>query len=60
MVRLDMLYQEDPSTKIESLLRQIEILEDFDDSDLNQFNQYRKKMLNASKDLTYEDIIKHI
>lgn len=59
-VKLDMLYQEDPSTKIESLLRQIEILEDFDDSDLNQFNQYRKKMLKASKDLTYEDITKHI
>ena len=59
-VKLDMLYQEDPSTKIESLLKQIEILEDFDDSDLDQFNQYRKKMLKASKDLTYEDIIKHI
>ena len=42
------------------MLKQIEILENFDDSDLDQFNQYRKKMLKASKDLTYEDITKHI
>lgn len=58
-VKLDMLYEEDPKSKIESLERQIEILEEFDDSDLDQFNTYRQKRLGALDRLNYEDINKH-
>ena len=58
-VKLDMLYEEDPKSKIESLERQIEILEEFDDSYLDQFNTYRQKRLGALDRLNYEDINKH-
>lgn len=37
----------------------IQMLEEFDDSDLDPFNTYRQKILGAFDRLNYEDINKH-
>ena len=53
---LDIFYAEDPSSKIPTLNKQIDYLEELDDKQLSILNQYRKEKLKCACNLTYKDI----
>ena len=56
LAMLNILYDEDVLTEIDSLNREIEILEEFDDSQLNVINQYREKRYGKTEELTFKYI----
>lgn len=56
LAMLNILYDEDVLTEIDSLNREIEILEEFDDSQLNVINQYREKRYGKTEELSFKYI----
>ena len=57
---LDIFYKENPLTKIQTLEKQIEFLENMDNKQLSILNQYRRKVLNTSDYFGYDEISKKI
>lgn len=53
---LNLLYDDDERTLIDTLDREIEVLLDFKDDQLLALNQYRRKSYGISKEITYVDI----